>query len=66
MGLVVMLDLLLAQDGDTVDLVLDVLRRREIQTLDLTGGAPELNMHFRRLVAAARARAPARSLPSDG
>jgi radical SAM/Cys-rich protein len=42
-------------DGDTVDLVLQVLRDRRIGTLDLTGGAPELNEHFRRLVAAARA-----------
>jgi len=42
-------------DGDTVDLVLDVLKARGIETLDVTGGAPELNVHFRRLVAAARA-----------
>ncbi len=42
-------------DGDTVDLVLQVLARRRVQTLDLTGGAPELNGHFRRLVQAARA-----------
>jgi radical SAM/Cys-rich protein len=42
-------------DGDTVDLVLQVLRKRGIKTLDLTGGAPELNVHFRRLVHAARA-----------
>jgi radical SAM/Cys-rich protein len=42
--------------GDTVDLVVDVLARRGIGTLDITGGAPELNPHFRRLVRAARAR----------
>ncbi len=42
-------------DGATVDLVLEVMRARRIATLDLTGGAPELNEHFRRLVAAARA-----------
>src|SRR6059036_421724 len=42
-------------DGDTVDLVLDVLKARAIETLDVTGGAPELNVHFRRLVTAARA-----------
>lgn len=42
-------------DGDTVDLVLQVLETRRIGTLDLTGGAPELNLHFRRLVVAARA-----------
>ena len=44
-----------AMDGDTVDLVLDVLERRAIGTLDTTGGAPELNPHFRRLVRGARA-----------
>ena len=44
-----------AMDADTVDLVIDVLARRGITTLDLTGGAPELNPHFRRLVSAARA-----------
>lgn len=42
-------------DGATVDLVLAVLRARRIETLDLTGGAPELNEHFHRLVQAARA-----------
>ena len=42
-------------DSDTVDLVLQVLQARRIKTLDLTGGAPELNPHFRRLVVAARA-----------
>jgi radical SAM/Cys-rich protein len=42
-------------DGETVDLVLEVLRERGVRTLDLTGGAPELNVHFRRLVTAARA-----------
>jgi radical SAM/Cys-rich protein len=40
--------------GETVDLVLAVLGRRRIATLDITGGAPELNPHFRRLVRAAR------------
>ena len=40
--------------GETVDLVLEVLARRRIAALDLTGGAPELNPHFRRLVHAAR------------
>jgi radical SAM/Cys-rich protein len=43
-------------DGGTVDLVLDVLARSRIGTLDITGGAPELNPHFRRLVRASRAR----------
>jgi radical SAM/Cys-rich protein len=43
-----------AMDGATIDLVLTVLDRRRIATLDLTGGAPELHPEFRRLVAAAR------------
>ena len=40
--------------SETVDLVLETLDRLSMETLDLTGGAPELNPHFRRLVAAAR------------
>src|SRR5215468_5911498 len=40
--------------GETVDLVVAVLARRHISTLDITRGAPELNPHFRRLVRAAR------------
>src|SRR5215467_2692459 len=39
--------------GETVDLVVAVLAHRHISTLDITGGAPELNPHFRRLVRAA-------------
>lgn len=39
----------------TVDLVLDVLTAKDIRTLDVTGGAPELNPHFRDLVREARA-----------
>ncbi len=42
-------------DAETTALVLDVLRARRVQALDLTGGAPELNTHFRSLVAGARA-----------
>ena len=42
-------------DSATVDLVLEVVQHCNIATLDLTGGAPELNGHFRRLVRAARA-----------
>src|SRR5215510_7046188 len=38
----------------TVDTVLDFIERRRIMTLDITGGAPELNANFRRLVTAAR------------
>ena len=43
-------------DSNTVDLVIDALDSLPIQTLDLTGGAPELNPDFRRLVTAARSR----------
>jgi radical SAM/Cys-rich protein len=39
---------------DVADLALDFLARRQIATLDITGGAPELNAHFRRLVSGAR------------
>ncbi len=44
----------LMQKSD-IDLVLEVLQRHGIKTLDLTGGAPEMNPHFRYLVSAARA-----------
>jgi radical SAM/Cys-rich protein len=40
--------------GEIVDLVLAFLARERVATLDITGGAPELNPHFRRLVMAAR------------
>jgi radical SAM/Cys-rich protein len=40
---------------ETVDHVLAALRGRRIGTLDVTGGAPELNPHFRHLVREARA-----------
>ena len=36
--------------GDVADTVLAFIARRRIKTLDVTGGAPELNPHFRRLV----------------
>lgn len=39
---------------DTIDVVLRVLRENDISTLDITGGAPELNPHFRYLVEEAR------------
>lgn len=42
-------------DRETVDLVLRFLQDQQLRFLDLTGGAPELNPHFRYLVAAARA-----------
>jgi radical SAM/Cys-rich protein len=38
----------------TIDQVLHVLSARRIGTLDVTGGAPELNPHFRHLVRTAR------------
>jgi radical SAM/Cys-rich protein len=40
--------------GDVADTVLEFIARRGIATLDITGGAPELNAHFRRLVTRAR------------
>lgn len=40
---------------ETAEHVLGVLRQASIKTLDLTGGAPELNRHFRTLVVEARA-----------
>jgi radical SAM/Cys-rich protein len=40
--------------SDVVDVVLQFLERRRVATLDITGGAPELNPHFRKLVNVAR------------
>ncbi|VTT99555.1 fe-s oxidoreductase : Radical SAM domain protein OS=Planctomyces maris DSM 8797 GN=PM8797T_03489 PE=4 SV=1: DUF3641 [Gemmataceae bacterium] len=40
---------------ETMQLCLDALARGNISTLDVTGGAPEMNPHFRWLVAEARA-----------
>jgi radical SAM/Cys-rich protein len=39
---------------ETFEQCLDVLRRTDIPTLDITGGAPEMNPHFRRFVLGAR------------
>ena len=36
--------------AEVADLVLDFVERRRIATLDITGGAPELNANFRRMV----------------
>lgn len=44
-----------AMSADTVATLLEFIRHHNIRTLDLTGGAPELNPHFRDLVTAARA-----------
>jgi radical SAM/Cys-rich protein len=41
--------------AETVDQVLEYLQASGATALDLTGGAPELNPHFRRVAAAARA-----------
>jgi radical SAM/Cys-rich protein len=43
-------------DAQTVDAIMAFLDSEQISTIDLTGGAPELNPHFRRLVQTARAR----------
>jgi radical SAM/Cys-rich protein len=43
-------------DRGTMELALAVTERRGIRTLDLTGGSPEMNPHFRWLVEAARQR----------
>lgn len=42
-------------DEETIDLVLQVLEERRLSVLDMTGGAPEMNIHFRKLVLQARA-----------
>jgi len=34
-------------DKETIDTILDVIKARDVKTLDLTGGAPEMNPHFR-------------------
>ncbi len=39
---------------ETIDTVLAVLGAGKVRTLDLTGGAPEMNPHFRYIVAQAR------------
>jgi radical SAM/Cys-rich protein len=39
---------------ETIGHVIEFLKRQNIRTLDLTGGAPEMNPHFRMLVQAAR------------
>jgi radical SAM/Cys-rich protein len=40
--------------GKVADIVLAFVARHRISTLDITGGAPELNAHFRRMVSGAR------------
>ena len=41
-------------DKETIDTVLNIVTRHNIGILDITGGAPELNAHFRYLVRKAR------------
>lgn len=41
-------------DKANVDLVLDILSQKKIKVLDVTGGAPEMNPHFKYLVTEAR------------
>ena len=41
---------------DTIDDVIEFVDKQGITTLDLTGGAPEMNPHFTNLVCAARAK----------
>jgi radical SAM/Cys-rich protein len=41
--------------SELIDQVIEVLKQRDITTLDLTGGAPELHPEFRKLVTQARA-----------
>jgi len=43
-------------DQDTMRLALLVAERNRVSTLDLTGGSPEMNPHFRWLVSEAKAR----------
>ncbi len=43
-------------NADNIQHVIDYLDASNVKLLDLTGGAPELNPHFRELVKAARAR----------
>lgn len=42
-------------DKENIDLIIDILKQHNVDTLDLTGGAPELMPYFRYLVKAARA-----------
>ncbi|MCW8831486.1 MAG: radical SAM protein, partial [Gammaproteobacteria bacterium] len=41
--------------AETVGAVIRFIKNHKIKTLDLTGGAPEMNPHFRELVSAVRA-----------
>ena len=41
-------------DRPTIDQILEILQQPQVHTLDLTGGAPEMNPLFRDLVSSAR------------
>ncbi|MCA9129587.1 MAG: arsenosugar biosynthesis radical SAM protein ArsS [Planctomycetales bacterium] len=43
-----------SMSADTAGQVVDFLARSQVTTLDITGGAPEMNPQFRRLVSSAR------------
>jgi len=43
-------------DKETIDTLLDFIDRQGVKSLDLTGGAPEMNPHFKYFVEAARKR----------
>ena len=45
-----------AMDKETIDLILEYIDQNTITSLDLTGGAPEMNPHFRYIVSEARKR----------
>jgi len=42
-------------EKENIDLIIEILKQGQIKVLDLTGGAPEMNKHFRYLVTEARA-----------
>ncbi len=41
--------------GETLEICLDIIQKHQIKTVDITGGAPEMNPHFRWFVEACRA-----------
>ena len=51
-----------AMTRETMDRIIDWLARTDIATVDITGGAPEINPHFRYLVERTKALAPARHI----
>jgi radical SAM/Cys-rich protein len=47
---------------ETMDRIIDWLARTDVATVDITGGAPEINPHFRYLVERIKVLAPARHI----